>query len=70
MNKKDREVVKEAIECLMDEDGDYARGIGILCELVGWRYPAYHNTKDLKSVRIEDIVLGPGKFPGIDNEDQ
>lgn len=63
MNKKERAKVEEAIFNLMENEGaDYSRGIGLLCELIGQRYPAYHDTQDMRSVTLAEIIANPGEF--------
>jgi len=39
MTKRERKIVKVAIDDIMAEDGDFSGAIGRLCRLVGWRYP-------------------------------
>lgn len=64
MNKKDRAKVEEAIFHLMDNEGaDYSRGIALLCELIGQRYPAYHDTQGLQAISLYEIEKrGPSEF--------
>ena len=40
MTRKEKKIIQSAIEDIHSEDGSYERGIGNLCKLVGWCYPA------------------------------
>ncbi len=74
MNKAERAKLRRALNDIMAPDGEgdndrnYTRGIGLICELLGMRYPAWHDTQNLKTVRIEDIpVNGEFRFPGCND---
>lgn len=71
MTKAERTKLTKALNDLManeDEDSrDFTRGIGAICELLGMRYPAYHDTKGLRSVGVHELMQrgeSEFRFPG------
>jgi hypothetical protein len=70
MTKAERKKLREALHDIMDnEDSDYPRGIALICELLGQRYPAYHDTRELKPVALEDLPLNDRfRYPGMPDE--
>jgi len=66
LNKRERATVEWCIDALMDENGDFAKAIGLLHELLGKRYPAYHAFLGVehKLVPLHEIKEGPFRYPG------
>lgn len=67
MTKKERAKLEEALFHLMDNEGsNYTKGIGLLCELLGQRYPAWHDTQNLRLVPLHEIKPNDTfRWPGI-----
>lgn len=67
MNKRERNTIQECLKLLMADDeqgGDPTQAIGRLCELVGWRYPAWDLVKNNKIRTMTPAELF-GKLPGL-----
>jgi hypothetical protein len=63
MTKREREIILKAVDCIMDDEGDFEKGIHILLKLCGGRYPAYEIRKNLKSITLSEIACrGNQKF--------
>jgi hypothetical protein len=57
MRKVEREKIERALYHLMDNEGaDFHTGIGLLCELIGERYPAYHDTSSVSAVSLGELM--------------
>ena len=39
MTKREKNIIKNIIEELLDDNGDFVYAVGRLCNLVGWSYP-------------------------------
>lgn len=56
------------LELMKDEpDGQHTKAMGLLAEMVGLRYPAWHDMADVKLVAAGDFAAipeGPFKAPG------
>jgi len=63
----ERATVREAIDLLMEDDGDFARAVSLLCGLVGMRLPQHDLTQGVRILPPEEwhtIPEGPFKVLG------
>ena len=63
MTKRERELVRRSISDIMDERGDFMRGIGTLCKLIGMRYVPWEvlSREDVKAVDIRTLLSGQNR---------
>lgn len=59
MTKREKAKIEKILDFLIkDEDagGNFTKGFGMLCEMVGRTYPAYHSMKNSKPVDIRKLM--------------
>jgi hypothetical protein len=63
MTKREQKIVLDAVNDIMDDDGDFSKGIDSLLKLCGGRYPAYLIRKEIEFVSFAEIAKrGNSKF--------
>ena len=57
MTNKEKIIVKNAIDELVIQDGDFTGAIYELCKLVDIHYPAGKSIKNIKEIPINEVPL-------------
>lgn len=56
MTKREKEIVRWAIQHLMEEEGDFHAAVGELCKLVGMTYPPYQERGRIRPTTIPELM--------------